>query len=306
MVKAGLIPQGIAMKKQLLVFMLSVFPSFNLLATSNFERSYFSGKEPKLTTQEKEAIIQYHQWQKRVNEKNNKPIIGKDGIIRYIYGVQQATIICAPFKVCNLQLQPGETLSDTPEVGDTARWTIKPSIAGDTINVNFKPHDVGLETSMVITTNRRTYNIVAKSDQKDWMPKVGFIYPEQEEAKWAAIEQQQAKKRQQATLPQTHEYLGNLDFKYFIKGNASWKPVRVYNDGQKTIIQMPSILHQKDAPALMVVTKERGLFSKAQLAMVNYRVQNDRYIVDSVFDEAILISGVGNHQQKVTIKRGSS
>ena len=38
--------------------------------------------------------------------------------------------------------------------------------------------------------------------------------------------------------------------------------------------------------------------------MVNYRVQNNRYIVDAVFDKAMLIVGVGRNQERVTITRG--
>ena len=37
--------------------------------------------------------------------------------------------------------------------------------------------------------------------------------------------------------------------------------------------------------------------------MVNYRLQGDRYIVDTIFDKAILIAGVGKGQDKITIKR---
>jgi type IV secretion system protein VirB9 len=37
--------------------------------------------------------------------------------------------------------------------------------------------------------------------------------------------------------------------------------------------------------------------------IVNYRLQNDRYIVDMVFDKAILIAGVGARQDRVTITR---
>jgi type IV secretory pathway VirB4 component len=35
-----------------------------------------------------------------------------------------------------------------------------------------------------------------------------------------------------------------------------------------------------------------------------YRVQNDRYIVDSLFDKAILITGVAGNQDRITITRG--
>ncbi|MDB5890168.1 MAG: uncharacterized protein JWP47_999 [Polaromonas sp.] len=38
--------------------------------------------------------------------------------------------------------------------------------------------------------------------------------------------------------------------------------------------------------------------------IVNYRVQGDRFIVDTVFDKAVLIAGVGRSQDRVTISRG--
>jgi type IV secretion system protein VirB9 len=89
-----------------------------------------------------------------------------------------------------------------------------------------------------------------------------------------------------------------------VAGSAPWKPVRVYNDGVKTIIQMPAAMVHTEAPTLLVVRRDGGLFTEAETVMVNYRVQGDRYIVDSVFDKALLIAGVGSSQERVTITRG--
>jgi type IV secretion system protein VirB9 len=80
--------------------------------------------------------------------------------------------------------------------------------------------------------------------------------------------------------------------------------VRVFNDGHKTIIQMPRAMQQTEAPTLLVVRKDGGLFSDPETVMVNYRVQGDRYIVDTMFNKAILISGVGSNQDKITITKG--
>jgi type IV secretion system protein TrbG len=137
------------------------------------------------------------------------------------------------------------------------------------------------------------------------MPFVSFTYPETAMAKWDAIKAREAQVRQENTIPETGEYLGNLNFNYTVNGSARWKPVRVYNDGRKTIIEMPSTMQQTEAPALLVVRKDGGLFTDAETQMVNYRVQGNRYIVDSIFDKAILVSGVGSSQDKVTITRGN-
>ena len=67
---------------------------------------------------------------------------------------------------------------------------------------------------------------------------------------------------------------------------------------------MPSTMQQTEAPTLLVVRKDGGVFTDEETVMVNYRVQGDRYIVDTVFDKAVLIAGVGSSQDRVTITRG--
>ena len=79
--------------------------------------------------------------------------------------------------------------------------------------------------------------------------------------------------------------------------------MRVFNDGRKTIIEMPGAMQQTEAPTLLVVRKEGGMFADDETVLVNYRVHGNRYIVDTVFDRAILISGVGSSQDRVTIVR---
>lgn len=79
--------------------------------------------------------------------------------------------------------------------------------------------------------------------------------------------------------------------------------MRVFNDGRKTIIEMPGTMEQTEAPTLLVVRREGGIFRDEETVMVNYRVQGNRYIVDTVFDRAILIAGVGGSQDRVTISR---
>ena len=66
---------------------------------------------------------------------------------------------------------------------------------------------------------------------------------------------------------------------------------------------MPATMAGSEAPTLLVIRKDGGVFSDDEQVMVNYRVQNSRYIVDSLFDKAILISGVGDTQDRITITR---
>lgn len=203
-------------------------------------------------------------------------------------------------------MQAGEQVNSI-HLGDTARWTVEPAITGsgpaEVQHLIIKPLDVGLETSLIVTTSRRTYHFRLRSHRSEFMPRIAFTYVEDAAAKWDAIKTRDSREKQERTIAQTGEYLGDLSFAYAVTGSAPWKPVRVYNNGSKTIIQMPQAMAQTEAPTLLVVRRDGGLFSEDETAMVNYRLQGDRYIVDTVFDKAILIAGAGRTQDKITITR---
>ena len=84
---------------------------------------------------------------------------------------------------------------------------------------------------------------------------------------------------------------GHLNFSYEVSGpNVPWKPVRAYDDGAHVFIQMGAGMSTNDAPALLIA-------SSGGTQMVNYRVvDGDCYVVDRLFDTAILLSGVGREQ----------
>ncbi|WP_412758156.1 P-type conjugative transfer protein TrbG [Legionella bozemanae] len=263
---------------------------------------YFSKSIPALTNQEKQALSIAEEWQK--GDKTSKPFHSSDGSVSFVYGSGQIRVVCAPLQVCDIALQSGEQLNDL-NVGDP-RFLVEPSITGagmdQQIHLLIKPKDVGLDTSLVVTTDRRTYHFRLKSDQYNFMPYVSFTYPDDAKAKWRLIQQMQAERRKANTFTETNEYLGDLNFNYRIQGNSRFKPVRVYNNGVKTIIEMPRSMSESEAPALLVL-RNGGLFKKPESVMVNYRLQGCRYIVDSVFDKAILIIGSGSSQEKITITR---
>ena len=295
------------MKKFLLAICLCVAPTIALAASSDkLADQYFSGKNPTLTQQEKAAIAIAEQW-KAASATGLAPVSGPNGSIIFLYGAQQPSIVCAVLQVCDVALQAGE-LVNSIHLGDTARWNIDPAITGsgasEVQHLMIKPLDVGLETSLAVTTNRRTYHFRLRSHRTQYMPQVAFSYPEDAMAKWEKIKSREVQEQRERTIPETGEYLGNLSFEYEVSGSAAWKPLRVYNDGAKTIIQMPDTMAQTEAPTLLVVRKEGGLFTSDETVMVNYRLQGDRYIVDTVFDKAILIAGVGSSQDRVMIKRG--
>lgn len=290
------------MKKQLL-FALMCVPVVALAGSSDdIAEHYFSKKVVQLTPQEQSALSIGKKWQ--TGMATSKPVTARDGSIAFVYGSGQTQILCAVLQVCDVALQPGEQVNNL-NVGDP-RFLVEPAITGvgpaQRLHLLIKALDVGLDTSLVVTTDRRTYHLRLRSSRKQFMPYVSFIYPEDAQAKWDAIRVKATIERHNNTIPLTGEYLGNLNFNYCITGNTRWKPTRVFNDGVKTIIEMPQAMQHTQAPTLLVL-RHGGLFKKAETVMVNYRVQNNRFIVDTIFDKAILIAGVGRNQEKITITR---
>jgi type IV secretion system protein VirB9 len=235
-----------------------------------------------------------------------KPITTPDGTVRFPFGLSRPVVVCAVLQVCDIELQPGEEIIGNPQLGDP-RFSLEPVITGAdtaaTTHLIIKPFDVGLKTSLVIPTDRRIYHIELRSHLTDYMPKVGFLYPQEQKQRLEAARQKTVAERQKNELPQTGEYLGDLDFNYRVNGDAPWRPIRVYNDGRKTIIQMPSSVGQTEAPVFMVL-RGGGWFSEPEKVVVNYRIQGDRYIVDALFDRGALFSGVGGNERSVEIVRG--
>lgn len=248
-----------------------------------------------LNDKEKKASELARQW----IEAKSMPVRKEDGKIVYLYGSTLPTVICAPLSVCDIELQPGEKIVGVPMLGDAARWEARPALSGvgssQVSHIIVKPFESGLSTTLIVTTSRRTYHIKLVSSTKDWTPRVGFTYPDDIERQWALYNAQATQDSEKKTIPETRENIDTLNFEYEISGKAVWKPVRVYNDGVKTYIQMPSAMTQTEAPALLVIG------SDGEQQIVNYRLKKDRFVVDQIFSKAILIAGVGRSQEKIVI-----
>ena len=104
----------------------------------------------------------------------------------------------------------------------------------------------------------------------------------------------------QANATGRQKNLANLDFNYSMSecARCPWKPVRVYNNGSQTIIEMNG-MSQTEAPALLVM-------GDSGQQLVNYRIKGKNYIVDQVFNAAMLVAGVGKRQNKIVIIRGGA
>jgi len=261
---------------------------------------------------------------------------GPDGAVQFRYGEAMPTISCAVLEVTDVELQPGEVVNEV-KAGDSERWLIEPAVSGDvtkTEHVVVKPREPNLATSLIITTDRRTYHLRVVSRDSGYMAHVSFVYkdepvkaagaptgapreaPKGETPKpggaggGARVAMEEPVRRARPAPPgegkavvkvQAHPQSAVEDDGYWISGNAPWRPVRVYNDGTKTYIQMPGNL--KEAPVPFALRKGGFLGLGHAKAIVNYRVHGRWYVVDAVLDKAVLVNGVGPSAEEVVISR---
>jgi type IV secretion system protein VirB9 len=255
-----------------------------------------------LTQTAQEAVQINEKW---MNE-HNQPAVGRDGRILYSYGAGLPTVVCAPLRVCMIELQAGEKLVGEPHIGDSVRWNLSPAFYGNgdttTSVVVLKPQAPGLDTNLLITTDHRAYYLRLLSKPDDYVARVAFAYPDEEEneRKWrqhlAQQREQELRASQIADLPRNA--VESMFFAYRLKGgDDSTRPVRVFDDGRKTYIQMGPQAKNREVPALVII----GTDGKQEI--VNYRVKDDMYIVDRLFDRAALILGSGKKARRVEINR---
>ena len=84
---------------------------------------------------------------------------------------------------------------------------------------------------------------------------------------------------------------GQLAFDYRIDGDADFKPVRVFNNGEQVYMAMPDALHTTENPAFILIDE------KGKEMVVNYRREVDKatgtihYVVDKLFSKGELRRG---------------
>ncbi len=194
-------------------------------------------------------------------------------------------VYTSPGRVTVITLQQGEELV-TVSAGDTVRWIVGDTASGAgaslRVNVLVKPTRVGLNTNLVITTNRRTYLLELSSTPHAWMASASWDYPKD---RMLAL-QKQAPQAQAAAPVDSGLSVEQIKFRYSVTGDSPpWKPLRAFDDGKRVYIQFPAGIVQGELPPLFVI----GAQGDGQL--VNYRFRSPYYVVDRLFGAAELRLG---------------
>ena len=252
-------------------------------------------------------------------ERTGPVALGKAGRVVTTFGHAIPTAFCSPLMVCYIELEPGEVLTDSPSMGDTGRWQFTAKVQGrdpETVVLEVKPLEDGTTTNLVIPTDRRLYTITLVSDPDVHTPILSFLYPDTEDrAIAAAIEARKAaeaaaQERSRAAeaartarlarsgVPTTSgaRDASELDFGFQVSGQAPFRPVRVFSDGQRTYID----LHPDYRGALPVIVPG----DQETNAALNTRVTGNgtRIVADRVIRDIWLQSG----RQRIRIQKAGS
>jgi type IV secretion system protein VirB9 len=285
---------------------------------SAFNSQLLGGKEPELNEEERAGVEITKAWRQR-SYASMVSQAGTSGSVLFRYDQSYPSIVCAILQVTDIELEPGEVVTQV-NVGDTTRWSVESAVSGSgsdqTQHLIVKPRDIGLTTSLVVTTDHRTYHLMLVSDQTEFMHSVRFVYEHERTAQPASTPPPAAAPaptpQQVAADPprRRHEKpdgkrvalleADDTDDGYVVNGKADWKPVQVYSKGGKTYIEMPASVRHKEAPVLFEETR-KGWFHHEKI-LCNYRIKGPWYVVDKVIDHGTLISGVGSNQTRVDIR----
>jgi type IV secretion system protein VirB9 len=252
------------------------------------------------------AVAQAKIWQ---SGGRARPLMSSDGKVVFAYGQSMPKLTCSPTRACDVEMEPGEKVKKVI-LGDSANWTWSGAESVErgkiVAHVIFQPRDSDLESNVILTTDRRTYHIklYAPKVEGAYLNRIGFYYPEDLVSSWAEKMGEDAAaiaKEDGLRVMSTSVSPDKLAFDYRVDGDAEFKPLRVFNDGERVYMEMPDSLRLGENPVLMLIDEKGGAM------VVNYRRQEDaetkkiHYVVDKLFSKAEL--RIGSEKVQISWKR---
>ena len=239
---------------------------------------------------------QAQRWQ---NGEKARPIMSSDGKVIFPFGQAMPRLTCSPSRACDIELEPGETPRKVI-LGDQANWTWEAADSiekGKTVNhVVAQPRDNEVESNMIITTDRRTYHIKLYAPKKEgvYLNRIGFYYPEQLVSSWddkaGRVAESKAKEESINVMPSSVPP-EQMAFDYRVDGDADFKPLRVFNDGERTYITMPEDVRRGEYPTLSLLDEDGKSMVVDYRKKINAKTGEISFQVDKLFHRAELHRG---------------
>lgn len=269
----------------------------------------------------------------------------KAGLVTFAYGSGIPTVICALLELTDLAFEKGESILSV-QLGDSVRWNIESAISGsanDSVeHLIVKPLEAGLKTSMLITTDRRTYHIRLKSTEADFMPAVVFSYPNSLKLpskkhygddsylqytsnydsnedhndysetnsslkNYSSVQNVSYEENSRPALNVAATYNDSTqrrNYNYSVDGDSKIIPQNVYDDGKRTFIVMNNPINSSYLPVLQEISSESFLFfGEDKTNTINFTYFDNTFVVDGIYSHLRLISKNGEEKQSADVVR---
>ena len=95
---------------------------------STFNSQLLGGKEPELDAEERAGVEITAAWRQKSYESMVSQA-GTSGSVMFRYDQSYPSIVCAILQVTDIELQPGEVVTQV-NVGDTTRWSVESAVSG--------------------------------------------------------------------------------------------------------------------------------------------------------------------------------
>jgi type IV secretory pathway VirB9-like protein len=245
--------------------------------------------------------------------------------LEVVFGHSYPVLVCKVGLTCLIELEDGEEMLDAPLLSDPVRWEVAVRIRDEPIHKTYmalKPRMDAGEATIALFTNRRTYYIVLVPDLVAHTPILAFSYPASDLAKVEqviaarksdkakAVAATKAKKARSVARAKAARQsrvaksgvktttgsvpADELNFNYRMTGNASFKPVRVFTDGKRTYVELPSS-YRGEVPVLIA-----GGSNSNSTVNIAVKKGGRQLIADKMLTSFTLLAG----NKKIRVKKG--
>ncbi len=214
-----------------------------------------------------------------------QPMPGDNRLVQYVFDANDTfTVMTRPQSATHIQLAPDESLQHVV-LGDTVQWIV----AKLSSHLFVKPLKPDIFTSATILTDKRVYQLTFRAGPLNgpWFQRVSWAYPgdemlqtiDAEKQRTAAAAAKAEAKEAGASSPSPE----NLNWGYSIAGEASFRPVAVFDDGKSTYLRFAS--SQAQHPAIFLRDAD------GTLTLVNYSTRGDLVVLHRIARELLLKIG---------------
>lgn len=229
-------------------------------------------------------------------------------------------LTCSVLRACVVELERGEVLVNEPVAGDLARWIIvraRAGPAGANALVIVKPKTCGISTNLVLSTDRRIYDIDLDSPpcsdyvgsptnpKREYVRHIRFSYPD--DSTRAATRVTSASATDAAGHDSVDKSSRRLNHDYAVMRTRRgwfgmlgeepldfpWAPTAIGDDGAHVYITLPSEARQHAAPVLYAVE------SDGSRTLVNYTMRDTVIVTDRTFRRGLFVIAAGEREQRL-------